>query len=168
METTWLRRLDRLGVFASVGCAIHCMIAPLLLILAPMLGGIWVHPVSHLAIAGLVMPIAVFSLRRGFAIHGRRWIATAGTVGIGLVLLGAAWPWIQAGQAVHAAEFGACTDCCPTVDINEITGEWSLRIPPATVITLVGGIALVTAHLSNLRCCAHGCSSPAGSTVLSH
>ena len=58
--------LDRTGVIASVGCAIHCMVAPLLVVFAPTLGGWWVHPATHLLIAALVLPNAnlVAKLRR--------------------------------------------------------------------------------------------------------
>jgi hypothetical protein len=39
--------------------------------------------------------------------------------------------------------------------VDDATGDWSLRVPPASIVTLLGGIALVTAHLANLRCGAH-------------
>ncbi len=157
---TWQRLLDRTGVFASIGCAVHCMVAPLLLLAAPALGGLWVHPVVHLAIAGLVLPVAVLALRHGHRSHGKAWIAAAGAVGAALVLVGAGWPLVFVGAAAHAAEgsFAAasCNGCCPSVAVDAATGAWSLRVPPASVITLLGGIALVAAHLGNLRaaaCC---------------
>lgn len=130
------------------------MVAPLLLIAAPTLGGIWVHPAAHLAIAGLVVPIAAFALRSGYRKHGTRWIVGLGTAGMVLVLLGAFWPfWFASGAALSDAS-GCCHDCCPTVVVDDVTGERSLRVPPASIITLLGGIGLVTAHLGNLRCCA--------------
>ncbi len=156
-ESSLARLLDRTGVCASVGCAVHCMIAPLLLLAAPAFGGIWVHPVSHLAIAALVLPVAAFALRRGYRAHGRRWILGVGALGMALVLLGAVWPlWFAGAHAAGDAAAGCatCHDCCPSLTVDEATGAWSLRVPPASVITLLGGIALVTAHLGNLRCCA--------------
>ena len=38
------------------------------------------------------------------------------------------------------------------------TGEQVLNVPAASVITLMGGISLVVAHIANLRCCG-GCRS---------
>lgn len=152
--SAWARLLDRTGVCASVGCALHCMVAPLLLIAAPALGGIWVHPAAHLSIAGLVVPIAAFALRSGYRKHGSRWIVALGSVGMLLVLLGAFWPFWFAGDGAVSDAAGCCHDCCPTVVVDGVTGERSLRIPPASIITLLGGIGLVTAHLGNLRCCA--------------
>ena len=149
-----LQRLDRCGVVASIGCAVHCAVAPLLLLAAPAIGGIWVHPSTHLAIAALVLPVAALALRHGVRTHGRRWIGAVGLVGMLLVAAGVIWPWL-APSGVHAAH-GACGDCCPSLHVDEASGAWSVRIPPASIVTLLGGIALVTAHVANLRqrCCA--------------
>jgi hypothetical protein len=164
-DSAWAHTLDRTGVVASVGCAVHCMVAPLLLILTPTLGGIWVHPVVHLAIAALVLPVAALALRRGSRRHGREWILWSGGSGMALVLLGALWPMWFAGEA-HAghSDGGAstsgtsCNGCCPSLSIDAATGAWSWNVPAASVITLLGGIALVAAHVGNLRCsarCSH-------------
>lgn len=158
--SSWAHALDRTGVVASVGCAVHCAVAPLLLLAAPTLGGFWAHPITHLAVAALVLPVAAFALRRGYGMHGRRWIAALGVLGMALVLVGAFLPLATGGADAHAGAAAGgghgCHDCCPSLAIDETTGAWSLRVPPATVLTLLGGIALVTAHLGNLRCGA-GC-----------
>lgn len=145
--------LDRAGVFASVACAIHCAIAPLIFIALPTLGGLWAHPVSHLSIAAFVLPVAAFALRNGFRTHGRKWVVALGTFGILFVLAGAVLPYLTV--PAHAEDF-AC-ECCPSFVVDEATGTESLHVPPATIVTLIGGIALVVAHTANLRCCsAHG------------
>lgn len=150
------RWLDKLGVYASVGCAVHCCVAPLVVLLAPLLGGIWVHPGTHLAIAALVLPVAYFSLIRGAAAGGRRWVRPVGSLGLALVLIGTLWPFV-AGSPVSAA--GACQDCCPTVHLDAGTGAWSLQVPPATVVTMLGGALLVLAHVARLRCAGPSCSA---------
>jgi len=156
----WHRLLDRTGVCASVGCALHCAAAPLLMLTVPALDGIWAHPLTHLLIAGLVLPVATFALRRGYREHGSRWIVAAGGLGMLLVLLGALWPFLPDSHAILATDgSGAtCHDCCPSIAVDEHTGDWSFRVPFASLVTLLGGIALVTAHLGNLRHCAdaHG------------
>jgi hypothetical protein len=142
--------LDRTGVIASIFCAIHCAVAPLLILIAPTLGGIWVHPLSHFTIAGLVLPIAALALRNGVRAHGKRWVLSVGTVGICLVLVGAALPYLTGS----ASDCGPnCDQCCPSFVIDEVTGEESLNIPPASIITLMGGVSLIVAHMANLRCC---------------
>lgn len=160
-DPAWAHTLDRTGVIASVGCAVHCMVAPLVLIAAPTLGGIWVHPLVHLAIAALVLPVAALALLRGSRRHGRDWILWAGGSGMALVLLGALWPMGFASEA-HASHTGDhaltsgtnCNGCCPSLSIDAVTGAWSWHVPAASVITLLGGIALVAAHIGNLRCSA--------------
>ena len=142
--------LDRTGVIASIFCAIHCAVAPILLLALPTLGGIWVHPLSHLAIAGLVLPIGALALRHGFKAHGRHWVVTVGSIGIGLVLLGAVLPYLLGSTAEGCAD---CDQCCPSFVIDEASGAETLYIPPASIITLIGGVSLVVAHLANLRCC---------------
>jgi len=143
--------LDRTGVIASVVCAIHCAVAPLLLIVAPTFGGLWVHPIAHLSIAALVLPVAGFALRKGFRAHGLRWVVTLGGLGILMVLVGAAYPYLGGAGAECAS---GCDQCCPSYVVDEVTGEERLNIPPASIITLVGGISLVIAHAANIRCCA--------------
>lgn len=145
-----LTTLDRTGVIASIFCAIHCAIAPILLLVAPTLGGLWVHPLSHLAIAALVLPVAAFALRHGFRSHGKRWVIMLGGMGIGLVLVGAALPYLT-GPAVDSC--ASCDQCCPSYVVDEATGTETLNIPPASIVTLIGGASLVAAHLANLRCC---------------
>ena len=98
-NSRWDSILDRTGVCASVGCAIHCMVAPLLVVFAPTLGGWWVHPATHLLIAALVLPVAASALKRGYRTHRKRWIMWAGMGGMALVGIGVVLPlkrWRQA------------------------------------------------------------------------
>lgn len=155
--------LDRTGMWASIGCGIHCLIAPVLLLASPALGGWWVHPAAHVLIAALVLPVAGFALRRGFNQHRRRWIVAVGGIGMMLVVIGVLLPWLHTPatlvSAPEAASTGctACQACCPTLAVDATTGFWSLRVPPASIVTVLGGLALVVAHLANLRCACRGC-----------
>lgn len=140
--------LDRTGVIASVGCAIHCALAPALLLFAPTLGGWWAHPSTHLAIAMLVLPIAGAALYRGFGDHAKRWILTVGALGMLLVTIGTILPFAGTSDA-----------CCPVLIHDPVTGETTLHVPAATILTLLGGIALITAHVANIRAaCKEGCA----------
>jgi len=125
----------------------------MLLLAAPALGGLWVHPLSHLSIAAIVLPVAGVALWRGFRDHSRRWVVVIGGVGITLVLVGAILPYL-AGSPEAGTPDSHCDQCCPSLVTDEATGEASLHVPPASVVTLLGGVALVTAHIANLRCCA--------------
>ncbi|MEM1083183.1 MAG: MerC domain-containing protein [Verrucomicrobiota bacterium] len=142
-------RIDRLGVAASILCAIHCALAPLLLLAAPVFGRAWANPASHWIIALLVIPLAGFSL-----FHGRRlsptWVKWAGALGIAAILGGAALPYVEASEPVGDA---ACADtCCPSVSTSE-EGRKVISIPPASIVTTLGGLFLISAHVGNLRAC---------------
>lgn len=68
---------DRIGVAASILCAIHCAVAPVLLLSLPAFGRIWAHPASHALVAVLVIPLAIFAIRKGFRRHRNRLVASA-------------------------------------------------------------------------------------------
>lgn len=141
---------DRLGVFASVACAVHCLAAPLLFLAAPALGDLWAHPLSHALIALLVLPLAASVLWRGYRTHRKNWIAVSAVIGMSAVLLGCALPFT--GAEAQASDAAACASCCLQV-VEEQDGGFSLGLPPASIATLVGSFFLVACHLGNLTCC---------------
>lgn len=202
------QKADRVGVAASVLCAIHCAAAPILLIALPSFGKIWAHPASHILVAIFVVPLAIFSIRKGYQTHGKRWILISASLGIFFVLGGAALPALtkgveapeaaavennalpqgeetgvaEAGCESECAEGGCeataeegecaaaavegdaeatvgCVDnCCPSIQVNE-AGETSLHIPPAAIVTTIGGVFLIAAHIGNLSLAGRSCQS---------
>jgi hypothetical protein len=188
------KNADRFGVAASVLCAVHCALAPVLLILLPTFGKIWAHPASHALVAIFIVPLAAFTLLKGYRKHGKRWIAVSAMAGIFLVLFGAALPAFAKTDdsfaelasdpepaAIEACEAssdgsgedscGECAsedageiadtetcvdDCCPSIQVSE-SGETSLHVPPAAIITTFGGLFLIGAHFGNLRSGAGAC-----------
>ena len=164
-----LRNTDRLGVIASVLCAIHCAAAPLLLLAMPAFGQIWAHPASHWGMAIFVVPIAIVMTIYGFRKHGKKWVLASAGAGVLLVLFGAILPYLAMGQdtanglsiplpfSEPAAE-AACVDpCCPST--TEAAGQTSFHIPPAALATTLGGIFLIITHVGNLRSCRSCCKA---------
>lgn len=164
---------DRLGVIASVLCAIHCAVTPFLLLILPSFGRVWAHPASHWGMALLVIPVAATMVLRGFRRHRRRWVVGCGSLGILLVIAGAVLPFLEAGKNASSGisfplsgfasgEFVSCTDsCCPST--ATVSGKRVLHIPPASIVTTLGGIALIITHLGNLcacRACRESCDTP--------
>ena len=179
---------DRIGVATSVLCAIHCALAPVLLIFLPTFGKIWAHPASHALVAIFIVPLAGFSLLKGYRKQRKRWIVVSASVGIFFVLFGATLPAFSkvdnpvsglvneptngaepakveacesscesscegcASEAMdEPTDTEACVDgCCPSIQVSE-SGETSLHIPPAAIITTLGGVFLIAAHVGNLR-----------------
>lgn len=148
-------RWDRLGVFASVACTLHCIAGPFLFLAVPTFAEVWAHPASHALIALFVLPLASTVLLRGYRLHGKTWVAACAWIGVAFVLSGSVLPFV--GTEAAAAESGACASCCPQLVTNDATGgvagvEW----PPASIATVLGSAFLVASHLGNLaycRCC---------------
>ncbi|MBK1835257.1 MerC domain-containing protein [Roseibacillus ishigakijimensis] len=183
-----LHHADRMGVAASVLCAIHCALAPIFLIALPTFGRIWAHPASHALVALFIVPLAAFSIYRGYRVHGKRWVAGVALLGILAVLVGSILPAFSSPEAPVSAptsdpvaasgescesgcsscaseaapvEEAACADaCCPSVQVSA-SGEKSLHIPPAAIVTTLGGFFLITAHVGNLCACGHACRTKA-------
>ena len=159
----WERRTDRIGVIASIACAIHCVATPFLLLALPTFGKAWSHPASHWGMALLVIPIAVMMMSKGYARHRRKWIMGIGTTGILFVLAGAIAPYFDGNRSVLPKTVGAadpanhgessCADsCCPSFTKNE-EGKLGFHIPAASILTTLGGLLLIATHATNLCRC---------------
>lgn len=184
---------DRIGVFASVLCAIHCAVTPLLFLFAPAFGEIWAHPASHWIVALFVVPLALVMVLRGFKIHRKRWIVVVGLLGMTLVIVGAIIPYLpeseqasggapvvedsdamgsevadelegeeeffwvvgeeMPGESAEEVQTEGCLDsCCPSL-VTDSEGNTKLHVPTASVVTTLGGVALICTHLGNLCAC---------------
>lgn len=173
VERSWL---DRVGITASVACAIHCMAAPFLMLLLPAAGSVWSHPAVHWVLAVLVLPLAVWVIYRGYLKHRKRWTLISAGLGSACIVAGLILPMIDSwpvvsfalpgfgsntptsmladAQAPSAAEPVACTEaCCPSVTQDVRTGGYTLAIPPGGLVTFIGSLFLVFAHTTNLIAC---------------
>ncbi len=113
--------MDRLGITASVGCALHCILTGLLFLALPgafkishdVLTQDWIH----WGLALLVVPVAIFSIGKGFKLHKKRSTLFFGALGI---------VFLTAGLAAHPH-------------------------PSEFALTFLGGIFLALAHFINLK-----------------
>jgi len=186
-----LPKADHIGIAASVLCAIHCAVAPFLLLALPAVGKIWAHPASHILVALLVVPLAAISIQRGYVAHRKRWVLITAYLGILVVLAGSALPLFSkgtqppissmqdpgpapesnlslasssiddtssmSGSEDESFEDMECIDnCCPSLQITE-SGESELYVPPAAIVTTLGGIFLIVAHIGNICCSGRSC-----------
>lgn len=120
------RLADLLGITLSLTCLVHCLALPLLILLAPALGTWTAMPEwVHAAILILALPAATLAMKDGWRRHGRMAPAVLAAAGLGL---------IAAGLAAHEG--------------------WMALADPETadrLLTSLGAVALVTAHLLNWR-----------------
>lgn len=172
--------LDRIGISASLLCAVHCLAAPFLLLLLPAAGSVWSHPAVHWVLAVFVVPLALWVLYNGYRKHGSRLTLVAATAGALLIVAGLIAPMVhsepvlrftvpaffgESGSAAsstavssppidHATTDPVCTDtCCPTITHDAATGASLIAMPPGGLLTLLGSVLLVLAHTSNLIAC---------------
>ena len=156
-------RFDRLGIFASLACAVHCLIAPFLLLLLPAAGSIWAHPSVHWVLAALVLPLALVVVFRGYRLHRRRSALVSAVLGTAFIVAGLVVPMMKIDASAATLQLGhtpstvgaaTCTEaCCPSVTVDAQTGAMGLAIPLGSSVTMIGSLLLITAHGINL----HGC-----------
>lgn len=82
---------DRLGVWVSGLCVVHCLLTPVLLsasvTLAHLLPG---EESTHRALAAIVATLGAIALLRGFRVHGKRRILAWMAMGLACIFF-AAW-----------------------------------------------------------------------------
>jgi hypothetical protein len=84
------RVADRLGVFASVTCFVHCLATPILLSAS----AVYAHFLpseehTHRVLAIAVTLIGVFAIGMGYRKHKQRSILGAAVLGVSLIFIGA-------------------------------------------------------------------------------
>ena len=84
MDAFW----DRLGISASLLCVIHCLITPLLVLIAPLAGSYLSDAWFHIVILIIVFPVAILALWRGYRLHQMKRALWLGAAGLTLMLFG--------------------------------------------------------------------------------
>jgi hypothetical protein len=116
-------RMDGAGATASLVCAVHCALMPLVITLLPLvgLGFLSSEPVEW-SLLGLSALLGVSSLCLGYRRHRSRKALCVLAVGLGL---------IAAGR---------------TIEMREVRG-------PSVLLVVCGGVTIAGAHLVNRRLC---------------
>jgi hypothetical protein len=117
--------LDRLGIWSSVLCILHCLLTPLLVLTVPFLGNFLSESWIHILIALIVFPVAVMALWRGYRLHQIKSTLYLGLVGLLFVVLAFTSGWYS--------------------------GEMHRKVE--VVMMILGGTFLTFAHYFNLRFC---------------
>ncbi|WII70867.1 MerC domain-containing protein [Bdellovibrio sp. 22V] len=116
---TW----DKIGIFLSSLCAIHCLATPLLVLTLPVMGEVFEQEWMHLTMALFVVPVGLFAFWSGYKHHKQVKVFALGV--LGLLMVGGA------SLAPHS-----------WVELFEYD-----------VVTILGSISLITAHVLNRRAC---------------
>ena len=80
-------KLDKIGMVLSAGCAIHCILVPIVLPLLPMIGFAFGHDSHfHLILAAVITGVACFALIPGYLKHRSYGPIIIATCGIGIIV----------------------------------------------------------------------------------
>lgn len=116
---------DRIGISTSILCVLHCLLTPLLLVVAPLVGASlhadWIHPVIMI----IAVPVAVWALYAGYRHHKRASTLVLGAIGLAFIAAAAFYPGDH-----HNDNF-------------------------EVFFMVAAGLFLATAHYRNLTACKH-------------
>ena len=116
--------LDRIGVFLSATCLLHCLALPVLLTIAPITQtGLLDEQTFHLVLLWFILPVSLIALGIGCRQHKDLLILLLGGTGLSLLLF--------AGLVGHSV-------LTPTAERG---------------VTIVAGLILAAAHLRNFKIC---------------
>jgi hypothetical protein len=174
------RLWDRLGISASALCLVHCVALPFLLVGMPALARFEssLGTGFHIVMAVLVTATVVPALRGGFKRHGDVPTLAFGGWGLTLILIG-----LLAGDGHGGHDHGshAETDHHPTHDRNhdhehhhdhdhehehnraihvgdgDNAGHDHSLMSRESILTMLGSVFVVTAHVRNLSKCRESC-----------
>lgn len=120
-ETTG--RWDKVGIFLSTLCAVHCLLTPFLILALPVMGEFFESEWAHILLALFVVPVGLFAFFSGYRHHQQKGVLALGVVGL-LFITGASF---LPHEMVEVAEFD--------------------------VVTISGSVLVLFAHILNRRAC---------------
>jgi len=81
-----MSKIDKIGTALSVGCAVHCILMPIVLPLLPMLGFLVGHDsYFHLILAAIITGVAAIALIPGYLKH--RFILPLASASLGIIIV---------------------------------------------------------------------------------
>lgn len=130
--------VDKTAISLSLLCLLHCLLLPLFVPVLPFL--VAVEEISHFheIFAVLVLAMAFFAFWRGYRLHGHKSIFIFGILGGCMLSFALLLPAeLHAACTAHGHEHSSL----------------SHLISPQGLLTSLGGITLILAHLFNIREC---------------
>jgi hypothetical protein len=126
-------------------CAVHCLLTPILIVFLPIITTtFWVHENFHMWMVLFVVPTTGAAVFMGCKKHKDRAVLLLSIIGISVLASVAAYETIvhsQSGVAGHAY----CPDC--------VGGGHPSAWRASTLINVMGGILLASAHVRNFLLC---------------
>ena len=117
---------DKVGIFISALCCIHCMAIPFLIIFAPAIGEYFQNELVHVVAIALVVPVGLYSFISKLKVHQNKLPLYFGILGMVSLVIGHIFHEVSGHDHSHDAEI---------------------------IASIIGGIALIFAHIYNLKLC---------------
>jgi hypothetical protein len=134
--------LDTLGGLLSIGCAIHCLLVPVLVVIWPVMGTTLLADHSfHTLLLYFVIPTALISLTLGCRNHGNYHILILG--GLGLAIL----------TFLTLTEDHYCPNCATSHSSTLAFWTWSQEVMIQKGGMIFASLLLCWAHFKNYRSC---------------
>ena len=115
---------DRIGITLSTICFIHCVLTSLVVVFLPLLAREYLtHPIFHILLALLILPIGLFAFVKGYRLHRNRLVLFLGFPGLLLV------------------------------SVSPIALDYWEAHQGETILVSLGSLLLVSAHWINQRDC---------------
>ena len=131
--------LDKIAIFLSATCAVHCLLTPVLIIALPIVSTTFFANANfHLWMLYLVLPTTGLAIFLGCKKHKDKVVISLSALGL-LILTGS-----TIYQLIIQGDSGECVICA--------TGGHSLN-NPLVWINILAGILLISAHVRNFRLC---------------
>ena len=131
--------LDKIAIFLSATCAVHCLLTPVLIIALPIVSTTFFAKANfHLWMLYLVLPTTGLAIFLGCKKHKDKVVISLSALGL-LILTGS-----TIYQLIIQGDSGECVICA--------TGGHSLN-NPLVWINILAGILLISAHVRNFRLC---------------
>jgi hypothetical protein len=131
--------LDKIAIFLSATCAVHCLLTPVLIIALPIVSTTFFANANfHLWMLYLVLPTTGLAIFLGCKKHKDKVVISLSALGL-LILTGS-----TIYQLIIQGDSGKCVICA--------TGGHSLN-NPLVWINILAGILLISAHVRNFGLC---------------
>lgn len=142
--------LDKIAISMAAVCAVHCLLAPVLIVLLPIVAtSFFVHQDFHLWMLFLVIPTTSFAIFMGCRKHKDRWVASFSAIGLCILISALVYERQQfaANEAAEATSCATCQGCARDFS------EQPLPTNAAAWINTLGGLFLAGGHVRNYRLC---------------
>lgn len=114
---------DKVGIAVSSVCFLHCLLTPFWALSLPFISSSFHHPLFHIVIALMVLPVGIYAFWQGYREHHQKRVLFLGIPGLVIV----------AGVAF-------------------VPHDW-IHLVGHIQVNVVGSLLLIAAHILNRRAC---------------